>query len=704
MAEPSTVPGLTLADANTAKLRDFETDYEVGQSLRSGSFGKVFTTRHKITNEEYAVKVVDRTKLKPNDDANTMREIEIMKDLIDVPHIVKLVDVYIDPKTYFIVQIFAEGGDVFDRLGKRTAYTERDARELSTTLLQTLDAMHKLKICHRDLKPENLLLKGKWDDAAIMLADFGFAKHIPNEGLKTRCGTPAFVAPEIIKGQVYNQQVDMWSCGCLIFMIIGGYPPFQDESHRGLFRKIRAADYTFHKKYWSNVSVDAKQLIAGLLTVNPKSRLTCQDALQTEWLEIDETKLSSRDLSSSIAELKSFNARRKFKSAITAVFWSVASTFRHDKISDLMSAMDKRDESSGSTYLPASEDAKPEKFKMSHMHKKKFSEFYELGDKIHGGTFAIVYACVHKHSNCKYAVKVIQRDGKPETDEAVLHEVSVMARLDHQNIVEVLDFFEEDEQYYIVMELLAGGDVFDRIIDSKSYTEYDARKLARFMLETVGYMHSQGIAHRDIKPQNLLLVSKEDNAMIKVADFGFAKRVHTPKSLTSRCGTPSYVAPEILNSMPYDQMCDMWSCGVVLYSLLCGYTPFADDNQEAMFARVKAGDFEFYDEEWSHISQDAKDLIAGLLQVNPDDRLSAAAALESPWFAQTELMLSERNLSQTVAEIKKRRPRLRDLARAFMGLSFPRNVKKSLEVIHSRPTSAANSRQNSDENSAIKIV
>lgn len=499
-------------------------------------------------------------------------------------------------------------------------------------------------------------------------------------------------------------------------MIIGGYPPFQDDSHRGLFRKIRAGDYSFHKKYWSNVSVDAKTLISGLLAVNPKTRLTCQQALQTQWLDVDETNLSSRDLSGSIAEMQSFNARKKLKSAITAVFWSVASNFRHEKISDLMSAMDKRDESSGSTYLPP-DDAEPKKFQMSHMHKKKFSEFYELGDKIHAGTFAIVNACIHKTSGAKYAVKVILRDGKPETDEAVLHEVSVMTRLEHKNIVEVLDFFEEADQYYIVMDHMAGGDVFDRILEYKSYTEYDARNLAKVMLETIGYMHSQGIAHRDIKPQNLLLVSKEDNATIKVADFGFAKRVHTPKSLTSRCGTPSYVAPEILNSLPYDQMCDMWSCGVVLYSLLCGYTPFADDNQEVMFTRVKAGDFEFYEEEWSHISQDAKNLISGLLKVDPDERLSATQAMDSPWFKQSQGMLSDRDLSQTVAEIKKRRPRLKDLARAFMGLSFPRNVKQSLSVIHSRPNSRANSsqvvsqvvsqvnsRQNSDEDSAIKIV
>lgn len=154
---------------------------------------------------------------------------------------------------------------------------------------------------------------------------------------------------------------------------------------------------------------------------------------------------------------------------------------------------------------------------------------------------------------------------------------------------------------------------------------------------------------------------------------------------------------------PYDQSCDMWSCGVVLYSILCGYTPFAEDNQEAMFARVKAGDYEFYEEEWSHISNEAKEVIIGLLKVKPSERFSAEEALGAAWFSQTETFLSDRDLYQTVEEIKKRRPRLKDLARAFMGLSFPKNLKASLNI-SSRPNSAATSRATSPENSENKIV
>lgn len=242
---------------------------------------------------------------------------------------------YIVPETFYIVQEYARGGDVFDRLAKRVSYTEKDARDLAVILLGIMRDIHERKVVHRDMKPENLLLKSSMNDTSILLADFGFAKYVPEEGLKTRCGTPAFVAPEILVGKFYTTQVDMWSVGCLVYMLIGGYPPFQDETHRGLFCKIRAADFTFHDVYWKNVSLAAKQLITNLLTVDPLGRLNAEISLKCEWLEAKEENLSVRDLSGTIAEAQKFNARRKLKSAMTAVVWSVGKKFKVEKMSEL---------------------------------------------------------------------------------------------------------------------------------------------------------------------------------------------------------------------------------------------------------------------------------------------------------------------------------------------------------------------------------
>jgi serine/threonine protein kinase len=496
---PSEHPGETLKSAELTEHSPyvFENDYSLEQKLRSGSYGVVYTTKHKRTQEEYAVKVIDRSKLKEKDDKATFGEIAIMKDLTDVDSIVKLIDVYIVPHSFYIVQIYAPGGDVFDRLAKRVSYTEKDARDLSVVLIDTMKHIHQRKICHRDLKPENLLLKSNHDDCSILVADFGFAKYVPEEGLKTRCGTPAFVAPEILVGDSYSTQADNWSVGCLLYMLLGGYPPFQDETHRGLFRKIRAADFTFHEVYWKNVSLSAKQLITNLLMVDPILRLNASQALQASWLEIKPERLSARDLSGSISEFKNFNARRTLKSAMAAVVWSVGLAFQVDKIQDLMSETDK-EEDDDALSLEGMTLGVPRKLNMSLKKKKHFLEVYEIGEKIHRGSMAVVKMCTHRDSKKKYAVKIIKRSSK--TDEAVLQEVAIMNQMHHPNLVSVVDFFEEDDSYYIIMELMEGGDVFDRIIAMNNYTEKDARDLARILLEAVHYMHDSGIAHRDVSP------------------------------------------------------------------------------------------------------------------------------------------------------------------------------------------------------------
>jgi serine/threonine protein kinase len=653
--EPSEKPGVTIQVAEITESPDnvvFENDYIIKKTLRSGSFGVVSITEHKKTNENFAVKAINRKKLNERDEVATFREINIMKDLMDVNNVVQLVDVYVSPSTFYIVQTLAKGGDVFDRLAQRNSYSEMDARALSIELMKTMKELHKRKVCHRDMKPENILLRSPDDDSSILLADFGFAKYVPDDGLKTRCGTPAFVAPEIINKRAYSTSADMWSVGCLIYMLIGGYPPFQDTTHRGLFRKIRGSNFTFHSTHWKNVSLQSKQLITNLLTVDPEERLEAAKSLSMPWFRQRDDELSSRDLSSSIGEFKKFNAGRTFKSAVNKVMAvneiaSITKAFRVNKIEDLMDTTDipvdeDQESAVSSTYT---------KLNLSHAKTKKFSELYEVRGKIHRGSAGVVSICYSKFRKMEFAVKVIARDD--DTDEHVLHEVNIMNQLDHENIVAVVDYFEEDDFYYIVMELMAGGDVFDRILDLQNYTEKDARDLARTLLSAVDYMHDSGVAHRDIKPQNIFLETKESNSAIKVGDFGFAKRVHTPMSLISRCGTPSYVAPEILKNQPYDQSCDMWSVGVVLYVMLCGYTPFMEEKQNMMFERIKMGDWTFDPEDWSGISTEAKDLIKGLMCTSPHRRLTAKQALRSKWIAgvsakslESRSLASSRNLKK----------------------------------------------------------
>lgn len=409
-----------------------------------------------------------------------------------------LIDFFVRPEEFHIVQVFAEGGDVFDRLAKRTTFSEEDARELAKRLLETMRDMHKRGYVHRDLKPENLLLQAVDVDSNILVADFGFSKKIPKEGLRTRCGTPAFVSPEILVGAPYFQEVDMWSVGVLLFLLIGGYPAFQDDSHRGLFRKIRAADYIFHETYWEHVSIEAKQLISSLLVVNPAHRWTAQEALESSWIQMEGDTLSQRDLTMALQEMRKFNARRRLKSAMQAVHWVTTANFWNpDNVTFSQQVKNGNSDSKQKIKTPTVV--------------LTFRDVYELKKKLRKGSFATVWECIHKETQDIYAVKIINRAGlKPSDDEAVMNEVAILQSLVHRTIVQLVDFYEEKDYFFLVMDYMTGGDVFDRIVEMNHYTEKDARDLVKILLKAVKFMHIQGVAHRDLKPQNLLLKVREN--------------------------------------------------------------------------------------------------------------------------------------------------------------------------------------------------
>ena len=482
--------------------------YDLDSKLRSGSYGTVFTCKHKLHNDTtYAVKVMDRQKLKSTSLDSIYREVGILNELTQarIPeaplHVVQLVDFFVEPKTIYMVQVYARGGDVFDRLSSRKQYTEKDARELALHLLQTVHFLHSRPtvIVHRDLKPENLLLLDSADDTSILLADFGFARHLePNEKATTRCGTPAYVAPEVLLGLPYTTTVDLWSIGCLLYMLVAGYSPFQAPHHRDLFRKIRAGDFVFHDQQWRNVSLPAKQLIAHLLTVNAGKRWTAEQALSCDWFKKSKLEqLATHDLSGNLEELKKFRPKDAWRRAVNALgFCSTAPFWNPDVLSfsQQLSSWDKcvATSNGSAASIPTSDS-----IVMSKLPKTKFADRYELKKQLRKGSYAVVWECVlrgeGRADNVKLACKVIQRKGlRPMDDEAVLNEVAVMQSL-HGNkyVVQLLDFYEEEEYFYLVMEFCAGGDVFDRIVQYTQYTESDARDLAKMLLKAVDrYVHN----------------------------------------------------------------------------------------------------------------------------------------------------------------------------------------------------------------------
>jgi len=208
-----------------------------------------------------------------------------------------------------------------------------------------------------------------------------------------------------------------------------------------------------------------------------------------------------------------------------------------------------------------------------------------------------------------------------------------MAGLHHKYICPMIDYFEEDRCHFVVMELEKGGDLCERLNEKGTYEEGDAKKVAKNVIEAMEFVHDRGYAHCDIKPRNYLLRSKRDDVDVRLADFGFAQHVHAPNSLTSQCGTPFFVAPEVINRKPYDYKVDMWSIGITCYLLLCGDTPFNGKNRQQLFRRISVDEPSFADDKWGHISDDGVDFVRQLLHKDPAKRMSAADALSHPWLA-----------------------------------------------------------------------
>lgn len=700
----------------------FEECYTLQQRLSSGSFGTVYSTQlldkslpdAKTT---FACKVIDRTKLKPDSDATVLRELAILKDIRDLDHVTQMKDCFVTPTTVYVVQTYCRGGDVFEQLSKSSTYTERDARDLAGTLLKVMELLHLRKLCHRDLKPENLLLANRMQASQIVVADFGMARYVPEkEGfLTTRCGTPAFVAPEVIAGRPYGCGVDMWSIGTLLYMLLGGHPPFSDPTFQGLFRKVQAADYDFSHPAFKNVSVQAKQCLASMLRADPYYRATATQASQSSWFTdgTPDSELSTNDLRTSIKELKTWVAKRRFKSAIHAVV--LTSHFSRFVATDQASLLKKvqawdnaRSTTSGGGGGTASSgggtggtgDKATPLLSQWRGNTQNFEDKYEIQEEIAKGHQSTVYKCLRKKPTSgrmlgviadeapkTFAVKKIPRT--PDIESAVLHEVAVMQNLEHTSLVQIQDFLEDDDFYYIVSEYVPGTTVMELLMKmQQSFTEQDARAIVEQLLQAVNYIHGEGVVHRDVTLENLLLVKppvvkKEDNkaetsstmskkSKIKLCDFGLARRVPAPRSVTRCCGTPLYMSPEVLKHIPYDQTADMWSIGVLVYMLLVGTPPFVASSEKELFSKIRLGEWSFPPASASAtniISDSAKELVRKLLVVEPIQRWTAREALGAAWFRQDASSLSSIDLSTSVSKLKDLRSKFRSVAKVVMKLT-----------------------------------
>ena len=348
---------------------------------------------------------------------------------------------------------------------------------------------------------------------------------------------------------------------------------------------------------------------------------------------------------------------------------------------------------------------------------KKFASTYILAGELGKGAFSIVRLGVNKSTGAKVAVKIVQKKELNAEDLASLREeITILSSIDHKNIIKLFEFFDEGTEMYLITELVEGGELFDRIVAKSSYSEKEARDVIKVVLETMAFLHKSDIAHRDLKPENLILCGgtflltgfqgssprpqttnplltldtsrsmfspPDSDTDIKLADFGFAKKISLIQEKEVACGTPGYVAPEILRGDKYGGEVDVWSIGVICYILLAGYPPFYDDDSKKLFKKIKEGRYYFHDEHWSNASPESMDIIRKMLTVSQTERWSAQQLLSHPWITKGDSELAAIDRSSAIVNYKKfnARRRLRAAADAII---VTNRIKKMIDSVKAR--------------------
>ncbi|XP_026962496.1 myosin light chain kinase, smooth muscle isoform X5 [Sagmatias obliquidens] len=276
---------------------------------------------------------------------------------------------------------------------------------------------------------------------------------------------------------------------------------------------------------------------------------------------------------------------------------------------------------------------------------QKVSDFYDIEERLGSGKFGQVFRLVEKKTGKIWAGKFFKAYSAKEK-ENIRQEISIMNCLHHPKLVQCVDAFEEKANIVMVLEIVSGGELFERIIDEDfELTERECIKYMRQISEGVEYIHKQGIVHLDLKPENIMCVNKT-GTRIKLIDFGLARRLENAGSLKVLFGTPEFVAPEVINYEPIGYATDMWSIGVICYILVSGLSPFMGDNDNETLANVTSATWDFDDEAFDEISDDAKDFISSLLKKDMKNRLDCTQCLQHTWLMKDTKNMEAKKLSK----------------------------------------------------------
>ncbi|XP_016062985.1 PREDICTED: ribosomal protein S6 kinase alpha-2 [Miniopterus natalensis] len=596
------------------------------------------------------MKVLKKATLKVRDRVRSKMERDILAE-VNHPFIVKLHYAFQTEGKLYLILDFLRGGDLFSRLSKEVMFTEEDVKFYLAELALALDHLHGLGIIYRDLKPENILLD---EEGHIKITDFGLSKEAIDHDKRAYsfCGTIEYMAPEVVNRRGHTQSADWWSFGVLMFEMLTGSLPFQGKDRKETMALILKAKLGMPQF----LSPEAQSLLRALFKRNPVNRLGAgSDGVEeikrhpffvtTDWNKLYRREIkppfkpavgrpedtfhfdpefTARTPTDSPGVPPSANAHHLFRG-----FSFVASNLVQEPLQqDLHKA----------AVHPIVQQL--------HGNNIHFTDGYEIKEDIGVGSYSVCKRCVHRATDAEYAVKIIDKSRRDPSEE-----IEILLRYgQHPNIITLKDVYDDGKFVYLVTELMRGGELLDRILRQRYFSEREASDVLCTIAKTMDYLHSQGVVHRDLKPSNILYMDESGNPeSIRICDFGFAKQLRAENGLLmTPCYTANFVAPEVLKRQGYDAACDVWSLGILLYTMLAGFTPFAngpDDTPEEILARIGSGKYALSGGNWDSVSEAAKDVVSKMLHVDPHQRLTAVQVLKHPWIVNREY-LSQNQLSR----------------------------------------------------------
>ncbi|XP_005745809.1 ribosomal protein S6 kinase alpha-2 isoform X1 [Pundamilia nyererei] len=644
--------------------------FQLLKVLGQGSYGKVFLVR-KIRGVDrgqlYAMKVLKKATLKVRDRVRSKMERDILAE-VNHPFIVKLHYAFQTEGKLYLILDFLRGGDLFTRLSKEVMFTEEDVKFYLAELALALDHLHSLGIIYRDLKPENILLD---EEGHIKITDFGLSKEAIDHDKRAYsfCGTIEYMAPEVVNRRGHTQSADWWSFGVLMFEMLTGSLPFQGKDRKETMALILKAKLGMPQF----LSPEVQSLLRALFKRNPANRLGAgPDGVEEIkrhrfFASIDWNKLYKKEVRPPFKPTvgrpeDTFHFDPEFTSRTPTALCRrlVQCVLGYPDSPGIPPSANTHQLFRGFSFVATNQTqessvapvaATPQELNINPIAQHlcgdlAFGDVYDLKEEIgHTGT-SVCKRCLHRITSVEYCVKIIDRARRDPSEE-----IEILLRYgQHPNIITLKDVFDDGQCVYLVQELLRGDELLDKALMHTNFTERDASDIMCALTKTVEYLHSQGVVHRDLKPSNIRYA--DDSGLpecIRICDFGFAKQLRAENGLLmTPCYTATFMAPEILRKQGYDAACDIWSLGILLYTMIAGFSPFAsspEDTAEEILAQIGCGKFIITGGNWELVSEAAKDIVVKMLHVDPHQRLTAPQVLRHPWIVERD-QLSDKCLTR----------------------------------------------------------